>query len=146
MALIDAYALVALIADEPAAAEIDGLLRSRDAGMTVVNFAEALDVLQRRYRLSVEEIRQALEPLVLGGVLSVVGSDENDAWLAASLRANHYNRKTRAVSLADCFLLAHAVAGQDEIATSDSPLAAAARVEGVGIVPLPSTVGKRPTV
>jgi predicted nucleic acid-binding protein len=144
VALLDAYALVAFIADEPAAGEVEPFLRGRDAQIIVVNLAETIDVTQRVHGRSADEVRAALEPLLLGGALSITVSQEADAWLAASLRASHYDRKTRALSLADCLLLAHAVAGNDVIATADPALAVAARGEGVGIVALPDSTGKRP--
>jgi PIN domain nuclease of toxin-antitoxin system len=45
--LLDAFALIALLTDEPAAETVEVLLRRGDAAMTVVNLAEALDVLRR---------------------------------------------------------------------------------------------------
>jgi predicted nucleic acid-binding protein len=144
MGFIDAYALIALIAGEPAAGEVEALLRTGDVQMPLVNLAEVVDVLQRRCGFSVADIRHAIEPLELAGVLSIVASGRRHAWFAGALRATHYDGRTQPVSLADCFLLAHAVADDDQIVTSDGPLAAAARAEGVDVVALPSTTGKRP--
>jgi PIN domain nuclease of toxin-antitoxin system len=144
LTLLDAYALVALVVDEPAADEVESLLRERDCGSVVANLAEAIDISHRVHGLPLDDIREALEPLLLGGSLSVVVSDESDAWRAAELRGRHYERKTRALSLADCFLLAHAMAAGDGIATADPPLADAARVEGVALVALPDSAGRRP--
>lgn len=146
MAFVDAYALVALIADEPAADEVGDVLRTGDAKLTLVNLAEAIDVLQRRYGLSAAEISHGLEPVELAGFLAVVASDRREAWKAGSLRAAHYDRSARAVSLADCFLLAHAVAANEAIVTADRPLAAAARAERVDVVALPNTAGQRPSL
>jgi PIN domain nuclease of toxin-antitoxin system len=144
MGFFDAYALVALIAGEPAADEVEGVLRTGGACMSLVNLAEAVDVFQRRYGLTQAEIQQAVAPLELGGLLSFVAPDRGDAWLAGSLRAAHYDRGTRPVSLADCFLLAHAFVNDEPVVTSDAPLAAAARAERVDVVALPSTTGRRP--
>jgi PIN domain nuclease of toxin-antitoxin system len=141
---IDAYSLVALIANEPEVDEVDGILRAGNAKMPLVNLAEAIDVLQRRYGLSTEEISQGIDPLELSGVISFVTAGRLHALLAGSLRAAHYERSTRAVSLADSFLLAHALADHEEVVTSDAALAAVARAEGVEVVALPNTAGKRP--
>jgi PIN domain nuclease of toxin-antitoxin system len=45
--LLDAFALIALLRDEPAADEVETILRRGEAAMSAVNLAEALDVLQR---------------------------------------------------------------------------------------------------
>jgi predicted nucleic acid-binding protein len=141
---LDAYALVALTVDEPAADEVEDLLRRGDARVAVVNFAEAVDVSRRTHGLAADEVRRALEPLLLGGALASVGSGEPHAWLAADLRARHYDRRNRALSLADCFLLAQALTASDGIATADPVLAEAARAEAVAVVALPDSAGRRP--
>jgi hypothetical protein len=46
--------------------------------------------------------------------------------------------------MADSFLLAHALTDGGPIATSDPPIAAVARGEGVDVVGLPDSSGKRP--
>jgi hypothetical protein len=81
---------------------------------------------------------------LLARALSAVASEESEAWLAAEIRAKHYDRKTCALSLADCFLLAHAITAGDEIATADPPHAAVARSEGIAVIPLPDSAGTRP--
>jgi predicted nucleic acid-binding protein len=141
---LDAYALVAFIGGEPAAPEVRELLRARDTHVIVVNLAEALDALQRVHGVGADEVREVLDPLLLDRTLSIAVSEESDAWLTASLRARHYDRKSCAVSVPDCFLLAHALAGDGRIATADPAVVAAARVEGVRVVPLPDSTGARP--
>jgi predicted nucleic acid-binding protein len=141
---LDAYALVALVADEPAADEVQGVLREGGARVVVVNLAEAIDVATRVHRASSKLLRNALEPLLLSKALSTAVSDEQDAWLAAQLRTQHFDRRTQALSLADCFLLAHALAGGASIATADPAVAEVARKESVGLVALPDSSGRRP--
>ena len=143
MTLLDAYALVALVADEPAAGEVEMLVRTGEAKVVTVNLAEAVDVSQRVHGYPGDDVRAALEPLLLAGDLGVVVSREEEAWSAAELRARHYDRRRRPLSLADCFLLAHGLAGE-RVATSDRPLAEAARAEGVEVVALPDSKGERP--
>ena len=144
MTFFDAYALVAFVADEPAAGEVEALLRAGDARVVVVNLAEAVDISQRVRGLAESEVRDALDPLLLGDVLEPAVSDEAVGWLAAGLRAKYYDRRDRPLSLADCFLLAQAIDDADSIATSDPPLAEAARSEDVDVVPLPDSAGRRP--
>lgn len=143
MTLLDAYALVAFVADEPAAEEVEGLLRAGGTRVVVANLAEAIDVSQRVHGVAGEEVRAALEPLLDESLVPVV-SEQAHAWWAADLRRRHYDRRKRALSLTDCFLLAHALEANEEIATADPPLAEAARLDGVGVVALPDRAGERP--
>jgi PIN domain nuclease of toxin-antitoxin system len=144
LTLLDAYGLVALIADEPAADEVEGLLRSGDCRVVAVNLAEAIDVCRRVHSISSADVGDALRPLTLSGSLAVAASDEQAAWTAADLLATHYHRTDCPVSLADCFLLAHALIDGDAIATSDPALARAARTESSSVVALPDRAGIRP--
>lgn len=89
MTLLDAYALVAFIADEPAGAEVEQLLREGDCRVVVVNLAEAVDIAQRVHGGSADEVREVLEPLFLDDVVSVVMSEESEAWSAAAFRVGY---------------------------------------------------------
>jgi predicted nucleic acid-binding protein len=140
--LLDAYALVAFLGEEPAAEEVESLMRGGDTAVTVVNLAEAIDVTRRVHSVTPDALRAAIEPLV-GEVLTVLGQSEGDAWRAADLRARYYDRARRPLSLADCFLVA-AAGSDDEIATSDPPLAQMAREEAIAVVALPDSTGFRP--
>jgi uncharacterized protein with PIN domain len=142
--LLDAYALVALIADEPAADRVETILRNSGARIVVVNLAEAVDICSRVRNLSTEEVRAVIEPLILGNVLSLAVSDEPQAWLAAEIRAEHYDRRSAALSMADCFLLAHGMTDGGPIATSDPPLASVAAGLELEVIGLPDSSGKRP--
>lgn len=144
MTFLDAYALVALVGDEPAAEEVQELLREGGMRVVIVNLAEAIDISQRVHKLPAEEVRRALEPLLLGSVLFAAVSDEPQAWLAAELRIKHFDKKTCGLSMADCFLLAHALTDGGPIVTSDPPMATVARAEGLEVVGLPHSSGKRP--
>ncbi|MFL5930178.1 MAG: PIN domain-containing protein [Gaiellaceae bacterium] len=144
MTLLDAYAVVALIADEPAAGEVEELLRAGDCRVVVANFAEAIDVSQRIHAMSLVDVGTILEPLFLTGAIATLSSQREDAWRAADLRGRHYHRRSRQLSLADCFLLGAAVDSGDVVATADPPLAAAARSEGLDVIALPDSSGDRP--
>ena len=141
MILLDAYALIAFVREEPAAAEVEELLREWDTGVTAYNFAEALDVLQRVHRVPEERVRGVIEPL-LAGELELVSTGAEEAWRAGALRVRHYRKRVRELSLADCILLAHGRNG-DRIATADPAVVAVARAERIETVALPDSSGRR---
>ena len=141
MTLLDAYALVAFLADEPAAEEVEALIRAGDTAVLVVNLAEALDVTQRVHGVSEPELRRVLEPL-LGELVAVAIQRDDAAWRAAALRVKYYDRRSCQLSLADCLLLA--AADGDAVATADPALAAVLRAEMTAVVPLPDSSGTRP--
>lgn len=142
MTILDAYALVALLADEPAAAEVDTLLREERTAVSSVNLAEAIDVACRINDLAGDDVHEAVAPL-LHDLVDVVAPGEAHAWRASEIRIRHYDRRRSPLSLADCFLLATATEG-DRIVTADPPVARAARAEGIEIVALPDSGGRRP--
>jgi uncharacterized protein with PIN domain len=142
--LLDAYALVALVADEPAAAEVESILRAGETRIVAINLAEAIDIAQRVHGISSEEVRAAVEPLLLGNVLSVAVSDEPQVWLAAEIRTKHYDRRAAALSMADCLLLAHGVTDGGPIATADPVVASVASALRIEVVRLRDSSGKRP--
>ncbi len=104
--------------------------------------AEIVDRLARRWGSSKDEIGRQLGPLVDESV-AVLRIDSGVAWRAGEIRASHYHRKTAALSLADCVLLA-AAGPDDEIATSDRAVAATAHRLGIGLIPLLDSKGERP--
>lgn len=106
--------------------------------------SEIVDRLARRWGSSTDEIAQQLGPLIDESV-AVLRIDSGVAWRAGEIRASHYHRKTAALSLADCVLLA-AAGPDDEIATSDRAVAAAAHRLGIGLIPLLDSKGERPRV
>ena len=123
MIALDAYALVALLADEPAAAEVEELLRRGGIGVSAVNLAEAIDVLVRVHSIPGDDALAAVEPL-LDGAIDVLPATREQAVRAAELRSHHYERNERPLSLADCFLLA---AAGEAVATADPVVATVAR-------------------
>ena len=129
--LLDAFALIALLADEPAADEVEALLRGGEAAMTAVNLAEALDVLQRVQGISFERLQTLTTPLV-GERIKLLPIDEPIARRAADIRARRYQRTSAPLSLADCILLA-ATGESDRLATADGPLIRVAEAEKVQV-------------
>jgi PIN domain nuclease of toxin-antitoxin system len=142
--LIDASALIALLGAEPGAAEVKDLLDRGGAGMTALNLAEAVDRLQRRYGLGVEQTRPVIEGL-LTEALELVPLDPVRAWRAGEIRASHYHRTSCPLSLADAVFLASVPAGA-KLASSDTDVLAVAVEEGLAILPLLDSQGRRPSV
>ena len=133
--LLDAFALIALLAGEPAADQVEALLRSDEAAITAVNLAEALDVLQRVQGIASERLEEVTTPLV-GERMKLIPIDERIARDAADVRARHYHRTRAPLSLADCILLA-ATGESDALATADGPLIRAAEAENIQVRKLP---------
>jgi PIN domain nuclease of toxin-antitoxin system len=139
---LDAYALVAFLADEPARPEVADILRG-SCVMSTVNVAESLDVLERVHGIGEDELRGLVDPL-LADRLKVEEPGAEDAWVVASLRGRYYERSTRELSLADCFLLAAASKFDASVATADPAVAATARAESIELIALPDSSGNRP--
>jgi predicted nucleic acid-binding protein len=135
MILLDAYALVAFLAGGPATAQVRGILRTGDSGVSTLNLAEALDVSQRTFGLPVERTMGILDAL-FDATLRTIPVDLPIAWRAAALRATYYHRSSRPISLADAVLLASASPG-DRIATPDPDIKAVAEALDIEIEPLP---------
>lgn len=133
--LLDAFALIALLAEEPAADEVEALIRRGEAAITAINLAEALDVLQRVQGIPRERLQTLTTPLV-GERMTLVGIDERIARDAADIRARHYHRTRMPISLADCILIA-ATGESDTLATADGPLIRVAEAEKVQVRSLP---------
>ena len=141
--LIDASALIALLGAEPAADEVQEMLRG-GAAMTTLNLAEAIDRLRRRYGLEIERTRPVIEGL-LAKSLTLLPLGPAQAWRAGEIRAAHYHRSRCPISLADAVLVASARAG-GRIASSDGPLLTVAASEGTATIVLPDSKGNRASV
>ncbi|MGH2927366.1 MAG: hypothetical protein ACRDL8_04110 [Solirubrobacteraceae bacterium] len=135
MTLLDAYALIAFLVGGPATAQVRAILRRGDAAVATANLVEALDVSQRVYGLAITHSIEILGPL-FGETLTPIALDLALAHRAASIRARHYHRSSRPISLADAVLIASAGTG-DRIATADPDVLAVADAEAVEAVPLP---------
>ena len=146
MTVLDAYAVIAFLVDEPARGEVEALLRARDpvSRLNAVNLGEVIDKMVRVRGRAFDAVIERLTWLAADG-LEVVEIDLEIGALAGFLRAGHYHRRDRALSTADCHALATALVFDDSIATSDRALAGSARDEGVIVVPLPDSTGQRPT-
>ena len=145
MTVLDAFAVIAALLDEPARVEVEQLLRERERPpkLNAVQLAEIVDQLVRVRGLPFEDVLDRLMWLAAGG-LEIVDIDLEVGALAGFLRATHYHRRESDLSNADCHALATALVLEDSIATSDPALAATARYEGVAVIALPDSNGTRP--
>jgi PIN domain nuclease of toxin-antitoxin system len=132
--VLDAYALIALTLDEPAAEEVARILREGDAAMTSVNYGEALDQLVRARRIPEPRVRAVLEPL-LDGPLARIDVGFGIVGDAVRLRVAHYHRERSPLSLSDCICLS-AAGTSGAVATGDAAMLAVAELEGIAAVPL----------
>jgi predicted nucleic acid-binding protein len=135
--LLDAYALIAFLVGGPATAQVRGLLREGDAAVVTANLAEVLDVSQRVHGVPIPRTSEILETL-LEGPLAAVPLDVAVAFRAGQIRATHYHRASRPISLADAVLIASAGEG-DRIATADDDVLAVAEAESLATIPLPAS-------
>jgi PIN domain nuclease of toxin-antitoxin system len=139
--LLDAYAVIALARSEGAADEVEELVRD-GAVVCATNYLETADRLIRISGWSANETSERFA-LLFGGAVQIRAVDEDIGWRGAVLRARYYDRNSCDLSLADCVLLASA-GPDDSVATADPAVAAVARAEGIGLVPLPDSSGQRP--
>lgn len=137
--VVDSQPLVALLLDEPAAADVEGILRDGGARISTVSLAEVLDVLTRRAGLPWDDVELVLAGL-LAENLEPVAPDVRAAHRAADVRRRHFDRRARRIPLADCFVVATARPG-DRVATGDRVLLEVARAEGLEVVDLPADRG-----
>ena len=139
MIVLDAYAVLALLTGEPAAAPVRKLLvGDRDASLTVLGVAEVLDHLVRLVGASDEDA--ALDVAQLG-LAEPAPLDAATSMKAGLLRARQYHRRDRAVSLADCIAAETARAAAAPVASSDPHLLGMCRDELIDVVPLPNRAG-----
>ncbi|KAA0232584.1 MAG: hypothetical protein JJLCMIEE_03345 [Acidimicrobiales bacterium] len=140
MIVLDAFAVLALLKGEPAAGPVRLLLDGdQDASLTALGVAEVLDHLVRIVGASEEDAALDLAQL---GLTEPDPLEAAVALQAGLLRARHYHRRDRAVSLADCVLAEYARAAPAPLASSDPQLLSMCRDEGIDVVPLPDSQGR----
>ena len=143
MTVLDAYAVLAFLRDEPAAEEVRPLLESGDARLTAVGLGEVLDHLVRL--VAVDEEEAALDVAELG-LLDAIAVDSATGAAAGRLRAKHYHRTRCAISMADCVAAEAARSRSDLLATSDPHLLDVCHRESIDVTVLPGSNGSRWTV
>jgi PIN domain nuclease of toxin-antitoxin system len=137
--VLDAFAVLALLKHEPAAADVQRLITTSRATLTPLGVAEVVDHLVRIVGVTEED---AVLDLAQLGLADVESLDSVVAMRAGLLRARHYHRRERAVSLADCVAAESARAMNDAVATSDPHLLDLCRDESISVVVLPNSDGR----
>ena len=144
LTVLDASALLALLLDEPGRADVEALMRRHPPPViSAVNLAEVIDKLVRGRGANAEQVNDAIDLLIVGG-LEVLPFWLPQARNAAALRARFYDRASSPLSLADCACLATALSEHAAVATTDPALARAAQDLGVEVVGLADSMGRRP--
>jgi ribonuclease VapC len=142
MTVLDAYAVLAYLRDERAAEAVGGLLRGSTV-LSAVNAAEVIDQLVRVFGRDPNDVHSDLVLLEHTGMQMTEVSAEVGL-LAGRLRAQHYDRKRMAVSLADCIAAATAFTIARPLATADTALANLMRAETGTVHGLPDSSGRLP--
>jgi predicted nucleic acid-binding protein len=140
--VLDAGPVVSVLIKDAAGPIIASELDGREREVSVVNVGEVLDVLTRVHRVADRDAADAVRRYLDEGARPVPATLEL-AERAAWVRARHYHRRDRDVSLADCFAIATALP-DGEIATSDAAVVRVARAEGLDVLALPDSRGRRP--
>ena len=144
MTVLDASALIGALGNQPAKSEVEQILRRRPPpSISAVNLGEVIDWLVRVDGQREQDVRDRIDWLVVGG-LEIEPMWPFDARRAATLRARHYHRERRPLSLADCVCLATAVKLSTDLATTDPVLYGLAHELGVEVIGLPDSTGARP--
>ena len=142
MTVLDAYAVLAYLRGETAAAEVATLLHDPTV-LSAINAAEVVDQLVRVYRRDADDVHADLALLASAG-MEIVPITESLGFHAGRLRARYYHRQRMPVSLADCMAAATALDRRKPLATSDPPLAQLVRAESGNVHGLPDSSGKLP--
>ena len=140
MTILDAYAVVAFLRDEPAATEVRTLLALPQVSLTTLGVAEVLDHLVRI--VGTDEDEAALDLAQLG-LIDGIPVDSATGIAAGRLRARHYHRTRCAVSLADCVAAEIARSLQRPLATSDPHLLDVCNAEAISVVVLAGSDGSK---
>ena len=134
MIVLDAYAVIAALRGESAAAEVAELLRGEEKStLTPVGVAEVVDRMVRGVGADPDEVVLDLGEL---GLADPDPLESAVALRAGMLRARRYHRTNCAVSLADCVAVEVARHLDAAVATSDAHLLDVCTVEGVRVIPL----------
>ena len=137
--MLDAYALEAFLNLEASAPIVrDLILSGEQVLITAVNLAETAD---RMIRLN-GATRDELESDVVSLGITVTGVDTAVGFDAAALRAKHYHRTRRAVSVADCCAAAVTLDRDATLVSSDPALLGLLHDEGGRYLALPGSAGE----
>ena len=138
MIILDAYAVLAFLQRERAGPLVRELLRSdEELALTVLGVAEVIDRLVRHAGVDEDDAWTDVAQLAL----AAPPLDPPLAVRAGLLRARHYHRRTRAISLADCVAAETARRFDASLATSGPALLTTCDEEGIAFIALPDSSG-----
>ena len=135
--VLDACAVIAVFLDEPAAEDVAQVLEAGAARVTTVGLAEVVDTMVRIHGADEDDLVADLGSLDL---IDPAPLHSDTALAAARLRARHYHRVRRSVSLADC-VAAETARQRGRLATSDHALLDLCAEEGIPYLALPGSTG-----
>ena len=138
MTILDAYAVIAFLRGEPAAAHVRPLLEDGSGALTAVGLGEVLDHL---VRLAMADEDEAVLDLAQLGVLDALPVPADTGSAAGRLRARRYHRTRCAVSMADCIAAETARTSGRPLATADPHLLQVCHAEGIPMIALPAFDG-----
>lgn len=137
MIILDAYAVLAFLRRETAGPQVRELiLGDEESALALLGVAEVLDRLVRRAGIGEEQARLDLAQLALAAPPAL---DRQLAARAGLLRARHYQRRARALSLADCVAAETARSLDASLATADPALLETCEAEGIAVIALPGS-------
>lgn len=139
MTVLDAYAVIAYLRNEPAAAEVEVLLRD-EATLTTIGVAEVIDQLVRVHMVDEDE---AVADLAQLGLLDGHPLSPRTAVRAGLLRARRYHGRRAALSMADCVVAETSRELGRPVATADPHLLDVCHAESIPTVPLVDRAGRR---
>ena len=140
MIVLDCYAVLALLKDEPAATRVQQLVEDeKDAVLTPLGVAEVLDHL---VRLAGADEEEAVLDLAQLGLATPTPVEVGLGVRAGLLHARHYHRKNRAVSLADCVAAETSRQLDCRLASADPHLLDMCRDERIDVIPLPDSASR----
>lgn len=138
MTVLDAYAVIAYLRDEPAADHVRPLLEAGDAALTAVGLADVLDHLVRLANAEEDDVVLDLAQL---GLIDAIPVEARTGIAAGRLRARRYHRSRCPISMADCIAAEIARAIRKPLATADPDLLDVCLAERIEIIPLPGSDG-----
>lgn len=131
--------MLAFLGGEHAAIHVQALIESEDAvALTVLGITEVLDNLVRHAGLEEDETALDLAQL---GLANPPDLGPQIATGAGLMRARHYDRRTRALSLADCVAAETARTCGAALASADGPLLETCTTEAIAVIVLPDSNG-----
>jgi PIN domain nuclease of toxin-antitoxin system len=133
--LLDSFALIAYLRDEPAAAAVQQRMWAGDVSMSAVQLAEVADRMVRVYGAEDDEV----EVIVSALEIAIVPVDQSIGARAGALRARHYGATGRTLSLADAVCIATALDTGRTVLTADPVLLEVLAAEHGSAEQLPGT-------